>query len=236
MHIRCLPALLLLSLPLAHAQEEATKTTPVVLEENQPSRTPANIMTYLGASWLERPERDAEERPDEVIAAMELKPGMAVADIGVGTGYFARRMAKQVGPTGIVYGVDVQPEMLELLKDYSSRDGVAEIIKPILGGDRFTHLPEASVDWVLLVDTYHEFQHPEAMLTDILRALKPGGKVALLEYRLDGDTAKHIKVEHRMSVKQVLAEWNPAGFELVDLLEFLPAQHYFIFQKKSCEK
>ena len=236
MRIRCLPALLLLSLPLAHAQEEATKTTPVVLEENQPSRTPANIMTYLGASWLERPERDAEERPDEVIAAMELKPGMAVADIGVGTGYFARRMAKQVGPTGIVYGVDVQPEMLELLKDYSSRDGVAEIIKPILGGDRFTHLPEASVDWVLLVDTYHEFQHPEAMLADILRALKPGGKVALLEYRLDGDTAKHIKVEHRMSVKQVLAEWNPAGFGLVDLLEFLLAQHYFIFQKKSCEK
>jgi predicted methyltransferase len=229
-------ALLLSTLPLAHAQESSTATTPVIVEEKQPSRTPANIMTYLGASWLERPERDAEERPDEVVAAMELKPGMAVADIGVGTGYFARRIAKQVGPTGIVYGVDVQPEMLELLKDYSSRDGVADIIKPILGGDRFTHLPEASVDWVLLVDTYHEFQHPEAMLADILRALKPGGKVALLEYRLEGDTAKHIKVEHRMSVKQVLAEWNPAGFELIDLLEFLPAQHYFIFQKKSCDK
>ncbi len=225
---------LLVFLPLlALAQEPPAAESPLVVEE-KPSRTPANIMTYLGAAWLERPERDAEERPDEVVAAMELKPGMAVADIGVGTGYFARRIAKQVGPTGIVYGVDVQPEMLELLKDYSSRDGVADIIKPILGGDRFTHLPEASVDWVLLVDTYHEFQHPEAMLADILRALKPGGKVALLEYRLDGDTAKHIKAEHRMSVKQVLAEWNPAGFELVDLQEFLPAQHYFIFQRKSC--
>jgi predicted methyltransferase len=196
-------------------------------------RPPAPIMTYMGAAWLERPERVEEERPDEVIAAMELKPGQAVADIGVGTGFFARRMAKLVGPTGVVYGVDVQPEMLEFLKDYSSRDGVAEIIKPILGADTSTNLPEASVDWVLLVDTYHEFQHPEAMLASIHSALKPGGKVALLEYRLLGETAKHIKEEHRMSIKQVLSEWNPAGFELVDLQEFLPAQHYFIFQKRA---
>jgi predicted methyltransferase len=231
--------LLLLASPLATGQAPGDGAAPAP-EAPAPvekvSRTPANIMTYLGASWLERPERDAEERPDEVVAAMELKPGMSVADVGVGTGYFARRIAKVVGPQGVVYGVDVQPEMLELLQDYSSRDGVAEIVRPTLGGDRATNLPEASVDWVLLVDTYHEFQYPEAMLADMLRALKPGGKVALVEYRLLGETAKHIKEEHRMSVKQVLAEWNPAGFELVDLQEFLPAQHYFIFQKKQCAK
>ncbi len=205
-------------------------------EEPQPAETkrpPAPIMTYIGAAWLERPEREIEEQPDKVIEVMALRPGDAVADVGVGTGFFARRMAKLVGAEGVVYGVDVQPEMLELLRDYSSRDGVAEIVKPILGEDNTTNLPDASVDWILLVDTYHEFQDSKAMLADMRRALKPDGKVALIEYRLDGETAKHIKAEHRMSIKQVLSEWNPAGFELVDLLEFLPAQHYFVFQKRK---
>lgn len=196
-------------------------------------RPPAPIMTYIGAAWLERPERVIEEQPDKVIEMMELKPGNAVADVGVGTGFFARRMAKLVGTEGTVYGVDVQPEMLELLKDYSTRDGVGEIVKPILGTDNGTGLPDASVDWILLVDTYHEFQDPKAMLADMRRSLKPGGKIALIEYRLDGETAQHIKVEHRMSIKQVLSEWNPAGFELIDLHEFLPSQHYFIFQKRK---
>jgi predicted methyltransferase len=207
-----------------HAQENDASA-------GEAPRRPAPIMTYMGAAWLERPEREAEEKPDEVIAAMELKPGDDVADIGVGTGYFARRIAKKVGPEGIVYGVDVQPEMLDLLKGYSAKEGL-ENVKPILGGDNTTNLPDAGVDWVLLVDTYHEFQNAPAMLADIRRALREGGKVALVEYRLLGDTAKHIREEHRMSVKQVLAEWHPAGFELIDLLDFLPAQHLFIFQKK----
>ena len=207
--------------PIVSAEE----TTPA------PKRAPAGIMTYMGAAWLERPERVDEEQPDKVIAAMELKPGQMVADIGVGTGFFARRMAKLVAPEGVVYGVEIQPEMLEFLKDYCSRDKI-ENVKPVLGAENSSHLPDASVDWILLVDTYHEFQDAPAMLADMHRALKPGGKVALIEYRLLGDTAKHIKEEHRMSVKQVLAEWQPAGFELVDLLEFLPAQHYFIFRKK----
>lgn len=200
-----------------------------------PKRTPANIMTYMGAAWLERPERIEEERPDEVIAKMELKPGQVVADIGVGTGFFARRMAKLVAPDGYVYGVDIQPEMLELLKDYCSRDKI-ENVKPLLGAEKSTNLPDASVDWILLVDTYHEFQDAPAMLADMHRALKAGGRVALLEYRLLGETAKHIKEEHRMSVEQVRAEWEPAGFELVEVMEFLPAQHYFIFRKAALPK
>lgn len=231
MHCTRIFLLALLAAPLLSAQEPVP---PAKTPETK--RPPAPIMTYIGAAWLERPEREIEEQPDRVIAQMELKPGDVVADIGVGTGFFARRMARRVAPGGVVHGVDVQPEMLELLKDYAVRDGVDDIIKPVLGQDNATGLPDASVDWILLVDTYHEFQDPKAMLADMRRALKPGGKVALIEYRLDGETAAHIKLEHRMSIRQVLAEWNPAGFELVDLLEFLPAQHYFIFQKrKDCE-
>jgi ubiquinone/menaquinone biosynthesis C-methylase UbiE len=185
-------------------------------------------MSYLGAAWLERPDRDAEQQPDAVIAAMELKPGMSVADIGSGSGYFTRRLAPLVGPEGRVYAVDVQPEMNTILAERLAEAGI-ENVEIILGDYDDPKLPPNSLDWILLVDTYHEFQDPKAMLAKMRKALKPTGKVALVEYRLLGDTAKHIKEEHRMSIKQVLAEWNPAGFELLDLLEFLPTQHFFIF-------
>jgi ubiquinone/menaquinone biosynthesis C-methylase UbiE len=190
-------------------------------------------MSFRGADWLEREDRDAEQQPDKVIEAMGLEAGDAVADIGVGTGYFARRMAKIVGPTGKVYGVDVQPEMLDLLKQYSAEEGLENVV-PVLGADDDPKLEKESLDWILLVDTYHEFQAPEKMLAKMREALKSGGKIALIEYRLLGDSATHIKEDHRMSVEQVLREWHPAGFELVNLLEFLPTQHYFIFQKDPC--
>jgi len=193
-------------------------------------REPAHFMSYEGADWLERPERIEEEQPDKVVEAMELKNGDVVADIGVGTGFFARRIAKQVAPEGKVYGVDIQPEMLEFLKEYCAKEGIENVL-PILGDPDDPKLPDNSLDWIILVDTYHEFEDPAAMLAKMSKALKPTGKVALLEYRLDGETAAHIKSDHRMSVKQVLKEWNTGGFELVDLMEFLPSQHYFIFQK-----
>ncbi|MBI1320551.1 MAG: methyltransferase domain-containing protein [Candidatus Hydrogenedens sp.] len=195
-------------------------------------RNPAHVMSYLGADWLERPTRDEEQQPDNVIAVMDLKPGDVVVDLGVGTGYFARRMAPKVAPEGKVLGVDIQQEMLDLLEQYCEDAGIENVV-PILGTETDPKLPEGGVDWVLLVDVYHEFQQPKPMLEAIRKALKPDGRVALLEYRLQGDTAKHIKEDHRMSVPQVLAEWNPAGFELVDLQEFLPTQHFFIF-KRGC--
>lgn len=195
-----------------------------------PPRQPAPVMSYHGADWLERPKRVEEERPDEVIAAMGLKDGDVAVDLGCGTGFFARRMAKAVAPTGKVYGVDIQPEFLDLLKQYCEKEGVTNVV-PVLGEEDDPKLPKGAIDWILLVDVYHEFQHPQAMLAKMRESLKPDGKVALVEYRLLGDTAKHIKLEHRMSVKQVLSEWNPAGFELVDLQESLPSQHLFIFQK-----
>ena len=222
----CLPVLLLalglvsLSMP-SWAENEAHPAT---------NRIPAHVMSYRGADWLERDDRYLLEQPDRVIATMQLKPGDVVADIGSGSGYFTRRLAKAVLPTGTAYGVDIQPEMNAILAENCKKEGITNV-EIILSEEADPKLPSASVDWMLLVDVYHEFQQPIPMLAKMREALKPGGKVALLEYRLHGDTGAHIKVDHRMSVEQVLAEWEPAGFRLVTRHEFLPTQHMFIFEK-----
>jgi len=194
-----------------------------------PQRIPAPFMSYQGAGWLERPEHVAEEMPDAMVAIMGLEDGDVVADIGAGSGFFTRRMARLVAPTGTVYAVDIQPEMLEILQGYVEEEGITGVV-PVLGEFDDPKLPEGEIDWILLVDVYHEFGNHEAMLTKMREALKPDGRVALLEYRVEDGTGDHIKGDHRMSVRQVLSEWRPAGFELVELHEFLPSQHLFIFQ------
>lgn len=204
---------------------------PLRAEEAAAKREPAEVMSYLGWQWLERAERAEEEWPDEVIKAMGLREGQTVADIGCGSGYYTRRLAKAVGTGGKVYAVDIQPEMIEILKTLAGKEGLGNI-EPVLGEAADPRLPEASVDWILLVDVYHEFQEPAAMLAAMAECLKAEGRVALVEYRAEGDSAAHIKPEHRMSVRQVLAEWNPAGYELEDLQEFLPSQHLFVFRKR----
>jgi predicted methyltransferase len=185
-----------------------------------------------GAGWLERQDRDAEQRPLDVIRTMGLRDGDVVADLGAGTGYFTRPMAKAVAPTGLVYAVDIQPEMIALLKGNVEKAGIANVV-PVLSTADDPRLPRESLDWILLVDVYHELQQPKAMLARMRDALKPTGKVALIEYRLEGLSAVHIREEHRMSPKQVLAEWEPAGFRLVKRHEFLPTQHFFVFEKAS---
>lgn len=195
------------------------------------ARKPAAVMSHQGAAWLEREGRDKEERPEVVLEAMELREGMTVAEIGTGTGYFARRIAKVVGPTGKVLAVDIQPEMLELLEKYAAEEGVRNIV-PILGTETDPKLPKGGVDRILMVDVYHEFQKPEEMLAHIRESLAPGGRVILVEYRAEDDTAAHIHKEHRMSADQVLAEWNPAGFELLNQIETLPSQHLFLFTNR----
>ena len=192
-------------------------------------RKPASVMTFHGAAWLEREDREAEQRPAEVFRAMGLKDGDVVADLGCGTGWFARRLAKVVAPRGKVYAVDIQPEMLDLLRGYLTKEGIANV-EPVLGTETDTKVPPGSLDWILMVDVYHEFQQPKAMLEAIRRSLKPTGKVALVEYRLEGTSAAHIRSEHRMSVDQVMAEWPPAGFRLVKKLDFLPTQYLFVFE------
>ena len=216
----------LLLVMLASAVAFAQQAPPIEIT----GRTPAPVMSYHGAAWLERPTREEEEKPYEVIETMGLKNGDIVADIGAGSGYFSRKMAKAVAPEGKVYAVDIQPEFIAMLEQVKQEQSIENLI-PVLGEGDDPKLPPNSIDSILLTDVYHEFQQPEAMLAKMREALKDDGLVALIEYRLLGETAAHIKTEHRMSVRQVLAEWQPAGFILVDLLEFLPAQHFFIFKK-----
>jgi len=195
-------------------------------------RRPAAVMSASGARWLEREGRDEEQRPDEVIRVMGLRPGQVVADVGCGTGYFTRRLARAVEPTGRVYAVDIQPEMLRLLQRGVELMGI-ENVEPVLGEPDDPRLPRGELDWILLVDVYHELQQPRAMLARMREALKPEGRIALVEYRLEGDSALHIREEHRMSPGQVLSEWEPAGFRLVERHEFLPTQHLFVFARKD---
>jgi ubiquinone/menaquinone biosynthesis C-methylase UbiE len=192
----------------------------------------ANVMSYAGAPWLERSDREDEEAPTKLIAKLAVQPGQNIADVGCGSGYYARRLAPLVAPAGKVYGVDIQPEMLRMLEEGARQEGIANIVAVKSEPDD-PKLPAGAIDWILLVDVYHELQNPEPMLRKMRDALSPGGRVALVEFRLEGDTAAHIRTEHRMSVEQVLAEWKPAGFELVELWEEMPTQHVFVFKKSE---
>jgi len=197
----------------------------------QTPRQPAPVFGAEHAQWLEREGREESEKPDEVIAAMKLRDGQVVAEVGCGTGFFSRRLAKAVGPHGKVYAEDIQAGMLDLLKQYAAKAGDANIVT-VLGSTTDPKLPKGTMNWILLVDVYHEFQEPKPMLAKIREALKPDGRVALVEYRAEDHTADHISPPHRMSVDQVLKEWQPAGFELVQRIETLPAQHLLVFKAR----
>ena len=198
-------------------------------DRNERHRVPADFMSFRGAQWLEREERVQEEQPEAVLDAMALEPGDVVADVGCGSGYYARRMARRVAPEGRVYCVDIQQEMLDLTQQLADGDGVTGIV-PVLGDADDPRLPDGEVDWIILADVYHEMSEYEAMLAGMRASLAPGGRVALLEYRIEDGTGDGVKSDHAMSVRQVLAEWLPAGFALVDLHEFLPGQHLFIMK------
>ena len=198
-------------------------------DRNERHRVPADFMSYQGAQWLERKERVQEEQPGAVLDAMELESGDVVADMGCGSGYYARRMARRVAPEGRVYCVDIQQEMLDIMQQLADRDGVNGLV-PVLGDVDDPKLPDGEVDWIILADVYHEMSEYEAMLAGMRASLAPGGRVALLEYRIEDGTGDNLKSDHAMSVRQVLAEWLPAGFALADLHEFLPGQHLFIMK------
>jgi predicted methyltransferase len=190
----------------------------------------ANVMSYAGAPWLERSDREDEEAPTRLIAKLAVKPGQNIADVGCGSGYYSRRLAPLVAPGGKIYGVDIQPEMLRMLEASAKQEGITNIV-PVLSEPDDPKLPAGLIDWILLVDVYHELQNPEPMLRKMREALSPTGRVALVEFRLEGDSAAHIRTEHRMSVEQVRKEWEPAGFELVELWEEMPTQHVFVFKR-----
>jgi SAM-dependent methyltransferase len=188
----------------------------------------ARVMGHEGADWLERPERATEEQPDRVIAAMNLKPTDVVADIGAGTGYFSIRIAKKV-PQGYVIGEDIQPEMIALMRDSMKSAGVTNV-RPLLGTTDDPHLPAGTVDKVLLVDAYHEFDQPLEMIRGIMNGLKPDGQVVFVEYRGE-DPSVPILPHHKMTEAQLSSEMAAVGLRLVRRYEELPWQHVLIYSR-----
>ena len=192
-------------------------------------RTIATTMHWLGADWLLRAEREREEAGEAMLAALDVQPGSTVADFGCGNGYYTLPLARAVGPEGRVYGVDIQPEMLAMLGERASEAGISNI-EPQLGSALDAPLPPGSCDLVLLADVYHEFSHPVPMLAVLHRALKPGGRVALLEFRAE-DPEVPIKRLHKMSRAQVITELEAHGFRLDSSFDELPRQHLLFFER-----
>jgi cyclopropane fatty-acyl-phospholipid synthase-like methyltransferase len=190
----------------------------------------AQTMHYLGAPWLTRETRNEEEDCQTLLKALKLQPGQTVCDMGCGNGFYTIEMAKLVGEKGRVLAVDIQPEMLTLLKERGKKAGVKNI-EPILGTLIDPRLPDQSLDLILLVDVYHEFSHPEHMLRAMRKSLKPKGRLVLVEFRLE-DPEVPIKLLHKMSKEQILKELPPNGYKLVEQFDGLPWQHVMFFERE----
>ena len=188
----------------------------------------SKVMGHLGASWLERPKREQEERTDLLVQGLDLKQTDMIADIGAGSGYFSFRIAKLV-PQGKVFAVDISPQMIGIVRSKMAKEKITNVI-PIQSTIKQTKLPPNSVDAALIVDAYHEFSHPLEMATSIIDSLKPGGKLILIEYRME-DPSVPIKLLHKMTEKQAKAEMKNAGFKWEKTLRMLPQQHFMIFRK-----
>jgi ubiquinone/menaquinone biosynthesis C-methylase UbiE len=194
----------------------------------------AKTMHYLGAPWLTRESRGREEDCDTLLAALAIKPGQSVCDMGCGNGFYTLELARLVGEHGQVVAVDIQPEMLALLKARADEERI-ENIEPVLGTLVDPHLAPESLDLVLMVDVYHEFSHPEEMLRAIRASLKPTGRVALAEFRGEDDRVP-IKPLHKMTKPQIMKEFEPNGFRLVRQFDKLPWQHLMFFQRDDATR
>lgn len=214
--------------PANSAYEQRQRHNPDGIGKFYLGREIAQVMGHQGATWLERASRSVEEQPDAAIQALGLEPTDTVADIGAGTGYFSFRISPLL-PQGRVYAVDVQPEMIDILQ-FLQQDYGADNVEPVLGSEINPHLPPDSVDLALMVDAYHEFAYPQEMMQGIVQALKPGGRVALLEYRGENPLIM-IKKLHKMSQRQVRKEMQAVGLQWLDTQDLLPQQHLLIFQK-----
>ena len=191
----------------------------------------AHVMGHQAADWLERPEREEEERTDSLIDALKFREGEVVADIGCGSGYVSRKIAKKTGATGVIYGVEIQQEMLDLLMKRMAMFRI-ETVKPVLGTTTDPKLPPASCDTEIMVDVYHEFDFPFEMIENMIAGLKPGGRIVFVEYRKE-DPKVPIKEVHKMSVEQVKKEMTAhPQLEFGEVIETLPRQHIIIFRKK----
>ena len=233
------------TVPSDESQSETVPTRPpsTRYEQRTPSRDGigkiymgreiSHVMGHQGAEWLERPEREREEMPNRLIEMLKLKEGDVVADIGIGTGYIARRISPKIGEAGTIYGVEIQQEMLDILAKKMAEANITNI-KGILGTITDPKLPPSSVDLAIMVDVYHEFSHPYEMIQNICRGLKTGGRVAFVEYRAE-DRSVPIKRLHKMSELQVIKEATPHPLVWVETLDDLPWQHVIIFEKVAAQ-
>ncbi|HVU89434.1 MAG TPA: class I SAM-dependent methyltransferase [Pirellulales bacterium] len=216
----------------ASSTDRAVSTTSDPLPEPlqfYKGREIAPYMTFHGADWLVRKERQSEEDCNRLVKALKIKPGQTVCDMGCGNGFYTIRMARLVGERGRVLAVDIQPEMLSLL-DKQVKGKKIKHVEPILSTPIDPSLPEGEVDLILIVDVYHEFTYPEHMLKAMRKSLAPGGRIALAEFRLE-DPSVPIKLLHKMSKEQILKEYEPNGFKLVEQFDELPWQHLMFFEK-----
>lgn len=190
----------------------------------------AGVMGHEGAPWLDRAEREREERPSVAITELRLERGMVVADFGAGSGYYTERLARAVGPTGKVLAVDLQPEMLELVGARATRLGLTnvELVRSTADDPR---LPAGAVDLILMVDVYHELAAPQRVLRAMKAALSPRGRIAILEFRKE-DRNVPIREEHKMSVAQAMQEFDAEGFVLDRRVDVLPWQHLLLFRPR----
>jgi cyclopropane fatty-acyl-phospholipid synthase-like methyltransferase len=227
------------SLPFALADEPAKTSSDAAAAKTEKIPPPlkyykgreiADAMHYSGASWLVRESREREEECSTMLKALHLKPGQTVCDMGCGNGFYTLKLAQIVGEKGQVLAVDIQPEMLSLLNERAKEEKLANI-KPILGTPVDPNLPEGKIDLILCVDVYHEFSNPEEMLAVMRKSLKPGGRIALAEFRAE-DPKVPIKPLHKMTKEQILKEWPANGFKLVEQFDKLPWQHLMFFEAK----
>lgn len=193
-------------------------------------RVLAPVMSYMGADWLIRPEREIEEEPERMLDALAISPGMTVADVGAGVGYTSVRIAKRVGPTGRVYATDIQPEMIRMLKGNLKQLKLEKTVTPVLCTEEDPKLPPDSIDLAIMVDVYHECTHPVETLRGLRTALKADGRLVLVEFRAE-DPEVPIKPEHKMTAVQAQREVEAQGFKLTKNHDFLPWQHVLVFEK-----
>ena len=191
----------------------------------------AHVMGHAAATWLERPEREEEEQPTKLLKVLDLKPGMVVADIGAGSGYYTFRMAPQVGDKGKILAVDIQKEMLDIIRQRTKEKKLSNV-EPVMGTEADPKLPDGSSDIILMVDIYHEFSHPYEMTEKMVKGLKLGGKLVFVEFRLE-DEKVPIKLVHKMSERQVLKEMEPFPLRHMRTIGVLPWQHIIIFEKRA---
>ena len=218
---------------IASAQQQSQEKLPPALTEYK-GREIAQTMHFAGAPWLTRESRDREEDCNKLITQLRLTPGLTICDMGCGNGFYTCRIAKRLGPKGQVLAVDIQPEMLTLLRERAASEKINNI-KPVLGSLIDPEIPEGSCDLILCVDVYHEFSPPEHMLRAMRKALKPEGQLVLVEFRME-DPQVPIKLEHKMSKEQILKELPPNGFKLVREFDGLPWQHAMWFSRDDAPK